>query len=115
MAYRYVLGTYVTWKILAIVSFFFPILFIAVISVVPESPRFLVSKGQLDEANKALCWFRMKDSAKEVETEMRSVSILHMYSNPRKVYKRLTQIVSSFFYTDSKISRRIEIPGVLLF
>ncbi|KAJ0171195.1 hypothetical protein K1T71_013394 [Dendrolimus kikuchii] len=51
-------GAHLTWKTTATVCSLFPLISMAIISLSPESPSWLVSKGKYDEAMKAFRWVR---------------------------------------------------------
>lgn len=51
-------GAHLTWKVTAMVCAIFPVIALAIISLSPESPSWLVSKGKYDEAKKAFKWLR---------------------------------------------------------
>lgn len=51
-------GAHLTWKITAVVCSMFPLIAMAIISLSPESPSWLVSKGKYEEAKKAFRWVR---------------------------------------------------------
>ncbi|XP_046974172.1 facilitated trehalose transporter Tret1-like [Vanessa cardui] len=54
----HVWGAHLTWKMTAVVCSIFPLISMAIISLSPESPSWLVSKGKFDEAKKAFRWVR---------------------------------------------------------
>ena len=72
--YRFVVGTYLPWRLQALACGIIPLVFHALMFFVPESPRYLIGKGKRDEALKALCWFRGASSPSEVEGELALVS-----------------------------------------
>ncbi|XP_049881507.1 facilitated trehalose transporter Tret1-like [Pectinophora gossypiella] len=51
-------GAYLTWKMTSVVCAMFPLAAMAIISLSPESPSWLVSKGKFEEAKKAFRWVR---------------------------------------------------------
>lgn len=51
-------GAHLTWKMTAVVCSMFPLIAMAIISLSPESPSWLVSKGKYEEARKAFRWVR---------------------------------------------------------
>ncbi|XP_052133186.1 facilitated trehalose transporter Tret1 [Frankliniella occidentalis] len=67
---EYLLGTLVTWRTAAWGSVAVPLLTVLAISQVPESPMWLVSKGRLRDAERALRWLRGWVPASAVQTEL---------------------------------------------
>ena len=71
---RYIVGSYVTWQALAYISIIFPVSFLVAIYFVPETPRFLLSKGQKFKAAQSLLWFRGAVDEDQIEQELTAVS-----------------------------------------
>lgn len=65
----YLLGTVFYWRTLALVCLSVPLLTIAAIFFIPETPYWLLARGRIEEARKSLQWLRGWVSAKEVEKE----------------------------------------------
>ncbi|XP_032089122.1 solute carrier family 2, facilitated glucose transporter member 6 [Thamnophis elegans] len=59
--FLYALGLGVPWRWLAVAGEVPVLLMISLLFVMPDSPRFLISKGKEDEALRALRWLRGKD------------------------------------------------------
>lgn len=55
---QFILGTFLTWRSVALVSCCLPIITIVGLFFVPESPYWLLTKGRVDEAKKSLAWLR---------------------------------------------------------
>ncbi|CAH2099321.1 unnamed protein product [Euphydryas editha] len=70
----HVWGAHLTWKMTAIVCSIFPIISMVIISLSPESPSWLVSKGKYDDAKKAFRWLRGngEEQREELETMIKS-------------------------------------------
>lgn len=54
----YILGTFVGWRVQAGICAVVPVLIFVLILWIPESPRFLLSKGEREKALNALAWFK---------------------------------------------------------
>lgn len=63
----HLLGTYVHWRTVALISCFFPVVSFVVMLFAPESPTFLAKKGKPDSAKEAFHWCRGKSMAAENE------------------------------------------------
>jgi SP family facilitated glucose transporter-like MFS transporter 8 len=59
------------WRWISAISAIFPLIFLAAVMYVPESPYFLVKKGRQDDARVALQWLRGADF--EIQAEMRKM------------------------------------------
>ncbi|CAK1595617.1 unnamed protein product [Parnassius mnemosyne] len=87
----HVWGAHLTWKMTATVCSMFPLIAMAIISLSPESPSWLVSKSKFDEARKAFRWLRgnADDQNEEleamIEAQKREIVTKH---NTIKVVKR---------------------------
>ena len=70
--YVYAFGAVVPYVWMSIACTILPVLFAATFFWMPESPLYLLSKGQIDKAEKSLCWLRgvnIRHSA-EIEDEL---------------------------------------------
>ncbi|XP_041983987.1 facilitated trehalose transporter Tret1-like [Aricia agestis] len=65
----HVWGAHLTWKMTAVVCSAFPLVAMAIISLSPESPSWLISKGRPDEARKAFRWLRGEGETQNEELE----------------------------------------------
>lgn len=65
----HVWGAHLTWKMTAVVCSAFPIIAMAIISLSPESPGWLVSKGKFEDAKKAFRWVRGEGPVQQEELE----------------------------------------------
>ena len=62
------------WKWQTLASALLTIIGHILLMIVPESPRYLVSKGKLDEACRSLCWLKNTTDADVVQAELKEVS-----------------------------------------
>ncbi|XP_063220078.1 facilitated trehalose transporter Tret1-like isoform X2 [Bacillus rossius redtenbacheri] len=58
----FIAGSYLDWSQLAILGSFLPVPFFICMFLIPETPRWLISKGNHERAQKSLQWLRGKDS-----------------------------------------------------
>ncbi|XP_008469054.1 facilitated trehalose transporter Tret1 isoform X1 [Diaphorina citri] len=56
--FEFILGKLFDWRTVALINSTIPILTIAAMIQIPESPMWLLSKGRNDKAKSALCWLR---------------------------------------------------------
>lgn len=70
----YVLGKYLNWQWLAFSCSLVVLIGILLMSFVPASPRFLLSKGNYFAAARSLAWLRGAKSISQIEDELQSVS-----------------------------------------
>lgn len=55
---QFILGTFFTWREVALISCFLPVFTITALCFIPESPYWLLTKGRIEEGQRALCWLR---------------------------------------------------------
>ncbi|CAH0731715.1 unnamed protein product, partial [Brenthis ino] len=67
----HLIGTYVHWQWTAIVCCIFPIISVIQLSFIPESPTWLISKGQIEDGVKAFSWLRGYDD--EARAELKAI------------------------------------------
>ncbi|KAK4871730.1 hypothetical protein RN001_015854 [Aquatica leii] len=63
----FIIGTYIPWDNLAWVGVAIPIPFIILAFIIPETPKWYLSKGKYENARKALQWLRGKETNIEHE------------------------------------------------
>ncbi|CAH0381581.1 unnamed protein product [Bemisia tabaci] len=73
MIIMFVLGYYFDWRTATLISAAFPIITIAVMTQIPESPTWLLGKNRLDDAKRSLCWLRGWISNEEIEEEFQNL------------------------------------------
>ncbi|ODN03647.1 Facilitated trehalose transporter Tret1 [Orchesella cincta] len=69
----YILGKYLNWQWLAFTCSLVIFTGLVLMSIVPPSPRFLLSKGRVQDAARALVWMRGADCLSQVENELNSI------------------------------------------
>lgn len=63
----HVIGTFMTWQWTATICCIFPVLSVGLLMLVPESPTWLISKGQTEEGVKSFHWLRGYDEPAKIE------------------------------------------------
>lgn len=68
---QFLLGTFLHWRSVALVSSVLPVVACILLFFVPESPYWLASKNRLDEAQKSIAWLRGWLQVEDVEKEFK--------------------------------------------
>ncbi|XP_068974265.1 facilitated trehalose transporter Tret1-like isoform X3 [Bombus flavifrons] len=71
----FIAGMYLDWRNLALLGAALPIPFMILMFVIPETPRWYISKGKTKRARKSLQWLRGKGT--DITDELSSVQKLH--------------------------------------
>jgi facilitated trehalose transporter len=71
----FVVGKYVIWSELAFLGATLPIPFLLLMFLIPETPRWFVSRGREERARRALKWLRGKNA--DVEPELKGIVKSH--------------------------------------
>uniref|UniRef100_A0A1B6E8P1 Major facilitator superfamily (MFS) profile domain-containing protein n=1 Tax=Clastoptera arizonana TaxID=38151 RepID=A0A1B6E8P1_9HEMI len=74
---EFYIGAITYWRTMALISALWPVLTFIMLSQVPESPAWLVYKGRISDAERALCWLRGWVSPGHVSKELSSL-VQHM-------------------------------------
>lgn len=57
----FIAGSYLSYKMMPLVSMIVPLLFFVGFYILPETPQYLLSREKVDEAEKALMFYRKTD------------------------------------------------------
>lgn len=90
-------GAHLTWKMTAVVCSLFPLIAMAIISLSPESPSWLVSKGKYEEAKKAFRWVR--GDGDEQRAELNSMIDAHNEAKIEEKRKESRNSVNGYYTT----------------
>ncbi|XP_066584242.1 facilitated trehalose transporter Tret1-like isoform X2 [Prorops nasuta] len=71
-------GMYLDWRILALLGASLPIPFLALMFMIPETPRWYISKGKTKKARKSLQWLRGKET--DITEELTMIEKMHVDS-----------------------------------
>ncbi|XP_068904394.1 facilitated trehalose transporter Tret1 isoform X2 [Tenebrio molitor] len=66
---QFLLGTFLNWRVVALVSCAVPITSFLLLFFVPESPYWLILKNRHDDAKKCIAWLRGWTTIEEIEPE----------------------------------------------
>ncbi|XP_044268552.1 facilitated trehalose transporter Tret1 isoform X2 [Tribolium madens] len=66
---QFLLGTFLNWRIVALVSVVVPIVSFFLLFFVPESPYWLILKNRHEDARKCIAWLRGWTTVEEIEPE----------------------------------------------
>lgn len=84
-------GRYMNWWQLAFLGGSLPIPFLLLMLIIPETPRWYVSKGRDEQARKALQWLRGKKA--DVEPELKGIIKTHTDSERHASSSGLMQLL----------------------
>ncbi|OXA56451.1 Facilitated trehalose transporter Tret1-2 [Folsomia candida] len=70
----YVVGTFVSWRVQALICSVVPVVIFLLMLVVPESPVYLVKKGRMSEGAEALMRYRGATRIQQIQTEFEEMS-----------------------------------------
>ncbi|XP_029672765.1 facilitated trehalose transporter Tret1-like isoform X2 [Formica exsecta] len=71
----YTAGMYLSWRNLALLGASFPIPFLILMFLIPETPRYYISKGKTEMAQKSLQWLRHKNA--DITEEFSNIVQIH--------------------------------------
>ncbi|KAK4880580.1 hypothetical protein RN001_008726 [Aquatica leii] len=70
---EFVLGTFLEWRTVALISCIFPVTSFCLLCFMPESPHWLIMNNKIDKARKSLAWLRGWTSLEEIEPEIQEI------------------------------------------
>lgn len=87
----FVAGMYMDWSNLAFLGGVLPVPFLLLMLIIPETPRWYVSRGRDEQARKALQWLRGKQA--DVEPELKGIIKSHTDSERQSSSNGLMQLL----------------------
>lgn len=75
LLFDYCIGPYVPYMWLSTATAIFPVLFVAAMIWVPESPYYLINNDRMEDAQKSLMWLRGQ-SREEIAQELKVMQVL---------------------------------------
>ncbi|OXA48660.1 Facilitated trehalose transporter Tret1-2 [Folsomia candida] len=73
MLCSYVVGSFVDWQMLSIISAIIPVVQFFMLIFTSESPRHLLHRGKYEKAAECLAWYRGVTRLEDVETEIKAI------------------------------------------
>lgn len=80
---QFLLGTFLPWRQVSLVNCFVPVLCLLLLSLIPESPSWLLCKNQEKAAKKSLAWLRGWTDVNNIEEEFNEMSLKLLKSTPK--------------------------------
>ncbi|XP_034946361.1 facilitated trehalose transporter Tret1-like [Chelonus insularis] len=80
----YILGALLSYKLFAICSLSFSVIFFVCFLFMPETPTFLVRKDRITDATKSLMWLKNRDKAAVDQELLRLRTLVKEYTNVNK-------------------------------
>jgi hypothetical protein len=98
---QFLLGTFLNWRVVALVSCAVPITSFVLLFFVPESPYWLILKNRHDDAKKCIAWLRGWTTIEEIEPEFNELCkqiIASVTHKPTMVQKLELFTKKNFFW-----------------
>ncbi|KAF5299383.1 hypothetical protein FQR65_LT09424 [Abscondita terminalis] len=70
---EFILGTFIKWRTVALISCVFPVTSFCLLCFMPESPHWLIMNNKLDQARKSLAWLRGWVDIEDIEPEFEDI------------------------------------------
>ncbi|KAG5870730.1 hypothetical protein JTB14_028116 [Gonioctena quinquepunctata] len=71
---QFLLGTFYSWRTVALINCVFPVTSITSLMLIPETPAWLVTKNRLEEARRSLAWLRGWTGIESIENEFQELN-----------------------------------------
>ncbi|XP_011152468.1 facilitated trehalose transporter Tret1 isoform X2 [Harpegnathos saltator] len=86
-------GMYLDWRNLALVGASLPIPFLILMFLIPETPRWYISKGKTKKSRKSLQWLRGKDT--DITEELTMIEKMHVESERNASQGTISELLKS--------------------
>lgn len=91
---QFIFGTYLNWRIVALVNCIIPVGAFILLIFIPETPLWLIRKGRIDDGRKSLAWLRGWTQIEDIEDEFK---LIHKQcTEKKKQHLTLTDYVKLF-------------------
>ncbi|XP_050100885.1 uncharacterized protein LOC126581345 [Anopheles aquasalis] len=94
---EFLMGSFMRWRTVALVSSVVPILAAILLFFIPESPAWLASKGRLEESQSALAWLRGWTTPEQVQDEFKVLE--QQMAKDAELQKDFTLVDKARLYT----------------
>ncbi|KAG7201532.1 hypothetical protein KM043_004283 [Ampulex compressa] len=98
----FIAGMYMDWRNLALLGACLPIPFLILMFMIPETPRWYISKGKTKKARKSLQWLRGKDA--DITEELTTVEKIHVESERNSTQGAMSEILKKNHFKPLLIS-----------
>jgi len=123
--YVYIFGAIVPYVWMSIACTILPILFAVTFFWMPESPIYLLSKGQIDKAEKSLCWLRgvsirhcaeIEDELGQMQSFIKGCEVsTSVSSDQTSLHSKVINFFRSISVTSATMRAIIIIFGLMIF
>ncbi|XP_021939138.1 facilitated trehalose transporter Tret1-like [Zootermopsis nevadensis] len=113
----YIMGAWLPWNQLAWASAVFPALLLVVMIPLPESPAWLLSRGQIVDADKSLKWLhhQPRTPSSSIPVELRQTSVFTVTSEATQPSVSSNKNLKSGFSRKELFRRPVLVPFALTF
>lgn len=106
LLFEVIIGPYVSFESLNLITATIPILFFVMFIWVPESPYYLLKKGRRDEAAKCLRWFRSGDGSELEKMEENVQNDMKNRANYWELFKNPTNLRAIIIISTASFAQR---------
>lgn len=81
---QFILDTLLPWRQAALVNCIGPVVCLILLSLIPETPIWLLSRGRIEEAKQSLAWLRGWTNVENIKKEFTEMSLSLENDSPRE-------------------------------